>query len=103
MVQNFIAGGAAVNQLCRSVDADLRVYEMYLDTPTGDFVAGPAMSDDECARAIAYGMMAVEPGIDALAVGEMGIANTTTRSSIRLPSIICMAPSSTTAANGSTR
>jgi nicotinate-nucleotide--dimethylbenzimidazole phosphoribosyltransferase len=77
MVQNFIAGGAAVNQLCRVVDADLRVYEMNLDTPTGDIVDGPAMSDQECARAIAYGMMAVEPGIDALAVGEMGIANTT--------------------------
>jgi nicotinate-nucleotide--dimethylbenzimidazole phosphoribosyltransferase len=77
MVQNFIAGGAAVNQLCRVVDADLRVYEMNLDTPTGDIVDGPAMSEEECARAIAYGMMAVEPGIDALAVGEMGIANTT--------------------------
>ncbi|HTV44812.1 MAG TPA: nicotinate-nucleotide--dimethylbenzimidazole phosphoribosyltransferase [Stellaceae bacterium] len=77
MVQNFIAGGAAVNQLCRLVDADLRVYEMNLDTPTGDIVEGPAMSEEECARAIAYGMMAVEPGIDALAVGEMGIGNTT--------------------------
>jgi len=77
MVQNFIAGGAAVNQLCRTIDADLRVYEMNLDTPTGDIVDGPAMSEEECARAIAYGMMAVEPGIDALAVGEMGIANTT--------------------------
>src|SRR5216683_5794553 len=31
MVQNFIAGGAAVNQLCKVVDADLRVYEMALD------------------------------------------------------------------------
>src|SRR2546426_10287791 len=77
MVQNFIAGGAAVNQLCRAVDADLRVYEMNLDTPTADIVEAPAMSEEECARAIAYGMMAVEPGIDALAVGEMGIANTT--------------------------
>src|SRR5207253_8857693 len=77
MVQNFIAGGAAVNQLCRTVDADLRVYEMNLETPTGDIVDGPAMSEEECARAIAYGMMAVEPGIDALAIGEMGIANTT--------------------------
>ena len=77
MVQNFIAGGAAVNQLCRAVDADLRVYEMNLDTPTGDIVDHPAMSEEECARAIAYGMMAVEPGIDALAIGEMGIANTT--------------------------
>ena len=77
MVQNFVAGGAAVNQLCRVVDADLRVYEMNLDTPTADFVEGPAMSDEECAKAMAYGMMAVEPGIDALAVGEMGIGNTT--------------------------
>ena len=77
MVQNFIAGGAAVNQLCRVVDADLRVYEMNLDTPTGDIVVEPAMSEEECAKAIAYGMMAVEPGIDVLAIGEMGIGNTT--------------------------
>jgi nicotinate-nucleotide--dimethylbenzimidazole phosphoribosyltransferase len=77
MVQNFVAGGAAVNQLCRIVDADLRVYEMNLDAPTGDIVLGPAMSQEECAKAMAYGMMAVEPGIDALALGEMGIGNTT--------------------------
>ena len=84
MVQNFIAGGAAVNQLCRSVDADLRVYEMSLDQPTADIVEAPAMSGAECARAIAYGMMAVEPGIDALAVGEMGIANTTVAAALCL-------------------
>jgi nicotinate-nucleotide--dimethylbenzimidazole phosphoribosyltransferase len=77
MVQNFIAGGAAVNQLCRVFDAGLKVYEMNLDTPTGDIVVEPAMSEEECANAMAYGMMAVEPGIDALALGEMGIANTT--------------------------
>jgi nicotinate-nucleotide--dimethylbenzimidazole phosphoribosyltransferase len=84
MVQNFIAGGAAVNQLCRAVDADLRVYEMNLDEPTDDIVDGPAMSEEECARAIAYGMMAVEPGIDALALGEMGIANTTVAAALCL-------------------
>ena len=77
MVKNFIDGGAAVNQLCRAVDADLRVYEMALEEPTEDFTLAPAMSEEECAMAIAYGMMAVEPGIDLLAVGEMGIANTT--------------------------
>jgi nicotinate-nucleotide--dimethylbenzimidazole phosphoribosyltransferase len=77
MVQNFIAGGAAVNQLCRAFDAGLQVYEMNLDTPTGDIVVEPAMSEEECAKAMAYGMMAVEPGIDALALGEMGIGNTT--------------------------
>jgi nicotinate-nucleotide--dimethylbenzimidazole phosphoribosyltransferase len=77
MVQNFIHGGAAVNQLCEAVDADLRVYEMAIEEPTADFTAGPAMSDEDCAMAMAYGMMAVEPGIDLLALGEMGIANTT--------------------------
>ena len=77
MVQNFIAGGAAVNQLCRVFEAGLKVYEMNLDTPTGDIVIEPAMSEEECAKAIAYGMMAVEPDIDALALGEMGIGNTT--------------------------
>jgi nicotinate-nucleotide--dimethylbenzimidazole phosphoribosyltransferase len=77
MVQNFIAGGAAVNQLCRVVDAGLQVYEMNLATPTGDIVVEPAMTEEECAKAMAYGMMAVEPGIDALALGEMGIGNTT--------------------------
>src|SRR5438128_2043428 len=77
MVQNFVAGGAAVNQLCRVFDGGLKVYEMNLDRPTGDIVVEPAMSEEECARAIAYGMMAVEPGIDALALGEMGIGNTT--------------------------
>ena len=82
MVQNFIAGGAAVNQLCRIVDADLRVYEMNLDQPTGDIAAGPAMSEEECAKAMAYGMMSVEPGIDALAVGEMGIGNTTSAAAL---------------------
>lgn len=82
MVQNFIAGGAAVNQLCRAADADLRVYEMDLDRPTADFTLGPAMDEADCAKAMAYGMMAVEPGIDLLCLGEMGIANTTSASAL---------------------
>ena len=62
MVQNFVAGGAAVNQLCRVLDADLRVYELALDQPTADFTEAAAMTEEECARAMAYGMMAVETG-----------------------------------------
>jgi nicotinate-nucleotide--dimethylbenzimidazole phosphoribosyltransferase len=77
MVANFVNGGAAVNQLCQAVDADLRVYEMALDQPTRDFTDAPAMEEEDCAKAIAYGMMAVEPGLDVMALGEMGIANTT--------------------------
>ena len=82
MVQNFIAGGAAVNQLCRVFDVGLKVYEMNLDRPTADIVVEPAMSEEECAKAMAYGMMAVEPGIDTLALGEMGIGNTTTAAAL---------------------
>ncbi len=82
MVKNFVDGGAAVNQLCRAVDADLRVYEMALEEPTEDFTQEPAMSEEECAMALAYGMMAVEPGIDLLAVGEMGIGNTTSAAAL---------------------
>ena len=82
MVKNFTAGGAAVNQLCKTVDADLRVYEMALDNPTADFTKDAAMTEEECARAMAYGMMAVEPMIDVLALGEMGIANTTSAAAL---------------------
>jgi nicotinate-nucleotide--dimethylbenzimidazole phosphoribosyltransferase len=35
------------------------------------------MDEARCARAMAYGMMVVEPGLDLLCLGEMGIGNTT--------------------------
>ena len=82
MVLNFQAGGAAVNQLVGDLDGDLMVYEMALDQPTEDFTQQPAMSEEECAQAMSYGMMAVEPGVDLLMLGEMGIANTTSAAAI---------------------
>jgi nicotinate-nucleotide--dimethylbenzimidazole phosphoribosyltransferase len=82
MVANFQGGGAAVNQLCLQQDADLRVYEMALDHPTGDFTQLAALSEEECARAMAYGMMAVEDQVDILCLGEMGIANTTSAAAL---------------------
>lgn len=82
MVANFQAGGAAVNQLCLVHDADLRVYEMALEQPTADFTVKPAMSAAECATAMAYGMMAVEDGIDILCLGEMGIGNSTSAAAL---------------------
>jgi nicotinate-nucleotide--dimethylbenzimidazole phosphoribosyltransferase len=84
MVQNFIKGGAAVNQLTAQIDGDLRVYEMDLQRPTADFTQGPAMDEARCARAIAYGMMAVEQGIDVLCLGEMGIGNSTSAAALCL-------------------
>lgn len=82
MVRNFIDGGAAVNQLCALMEAELRVYELALDEPTADFTEAPAMSEEDCVRAMAYGMMAVEEGFDVYALGEMGIANTTSAAAI---------------------
>ncbi len=84
MVRNFVAGGAAVNQLTAQIDGDLRVYEMDLEHPTADFTQGPAMDEDRCARAMAYGMMAVEPGVDILCLGEMGIGNSTSAAALCL-------------------
>ena len=84
MVQNFIAGGAAINQLAGAIDGDLRVYEMDLDQPIADFTQGPAMDEARTRRAMAYGMMAAEPGIDVLCLGEMGIGNTTAAAALCL-------------------
>lgn len=84
MVANFTAGGAAVNQICGVVDAELRVYELDLDSPTNDFTTGPAMEEEECARAMAYGMMAVDGNLHLLCLGEMGIANTTSAAALCL-------------------
>lgn len=77
MVQNFQAGGAAINQLSQVAGAELKVYELDLDSPTADFSREPAMTEDACCRAFAYGMLAAEPGVDLLCLGEMGIANST--------------------------
>jgi nicotinate-nucleotide--dimethylbenzimidazole phosphoribosyltransferase len=84
MVANFQGGGAAVNQICGVVDAELRVYELDLDHPTGDFTTGPAMTEEECCRAMAYGMMAVDANLHLLSLGEMGIGNTTAGSALCL-------------------
>lgn len=84
MMQTFLDGKAAINQLAALQEADLRVYEMALEQPTADFTQGPALSEADCARAMAYGMMAVEGGFDVLALGEMGIGNTTAAAALSL-------------------
>lgn len=82
MVANFEAGGAAINQLARSVGARLDVHALELDRPTTDFTRGPAMSETEFLEAIARGWDAVDPAGDLLVVGEMGIGNTTAAAAV---------------------
>ncbi len=98
MVENFLAGGAAVSVLARQHGLALTVVDCGVakpiaerDTPPGaprllvrkvapgtaDASVGPAMTADQCSQAIANGMEVVRglPG-NALLLGEMGIANT---------------------------
>jgi nicotinate-nucleotide--dimethylbenzimidazole phosphoribosyltransferase len=81
MVANFRAGGAAINQLCRAAAAELAVVPLDLDRPTQDFCTGPAMSEAECVDALNRGIEAV-PDVDLLALGEMGIGNTTSAAAL---------------------
>ena len=77
MVANFQHGGAAINQLANACGARLDVHALDLDTPTADFTTAPAMTEDEVVAALKTGWDAVDGGADLLAVGEMGIGNTT--------------------------
>lgn len=82
MVANFKAGGAAINQLCKTFGATLQVHPLDLDRPTTDFTTGPAMSESEVCQAISAGWRAVDPQADLLVTGEMGIGNTTSAAAI---------------------
>jgi nicotinate-nucleotide--dimethylbenzimidazole phosphoribosyltransferase len=77
MVANFEAGGAAINQLCRTAGAELGVLALDLERPTADFCTAPAMTEAECLDALNRGVSGVVSDLDLLAIGEMGIANTT--------------------------
>jgi nicotinate-nucleotide--dimethylbenzimidazole phosphoribosyltransferase len=77
MVANFEHGGAAINQIAKAANAELRVVGIEIDRPTGDFSTAPAMGSDEFLNAVNIGCRSVPPDTDLLAVGEMGIGNTT--------------------------
>jgi nicotinate-nucleotide--dimethylbenzimidazole phosphoribosyltransferase len=77
MVANFQSDGAAVNQICKTFDLGLKVFELALDVPTGDITQEAALSEKDCAATMAYGMEAIANGCDLLCIGEMGIGNTT--------------------------
>ena len=102
MVQNFLHGGAGINVLCESANIELRIVDAgcagpaFADHPlllhrriasgTANMAHGPAMSPDDCARAVLTGMeltaQAAREGIRCLSTGEMGIGNTTPSSAL---------------------
>ncbi len=82
MVDNFAAGGAAVNQICIANDLGLKIFDLALDIPTGDITEEAALDERSCAATMAFGMEAVAGGTDLLCIGEMGIGNTTIAAAI---------------------
>ena len=82
MLENFAAGGAAINQICATYDLGLKVFELALDHPTPDITVEPAFDEAGCAATFAFGMEAIAGGADLLCLGEMGIGNTTVAAAI---------------------
>jgi len=82
MLDNFAAGGAAVSQICATLGLGFKVFDLALDVPTNDIVEGPAMDEKACVATMAFGMESIAGGADLLALGDMGIGNTTVATAI---------------------
>jgi nicotinate-nucleotide--dimethylbenzimidazole phosphoribosyltransferase len=101
MVLNFLARGAAINVLARLHGVEMNVVDVGVDADfdgvdgllhrkvrrgTRNMLREPAMSEDELVQALTVGMElatdAKAKGYDLLAVGEMGIGNTTAASAM---------------------
>jgi nicotinate-nucleotide--dimethylbenzimidazole phosphoribosyltransferase len=99
MVLNFLSGGAAINVLARLNQVDVHVVDVGVDADLSrhagllqhkvrrgsrNMLREPAMTEDELAAALSAGFALAEEAfaerIDLLAVGEMGIGNTTAAS-----------------------
>jgi nicotinate-nucleotide--dimethylbenzimidazole phosphoribosyltransferase len=105
MVLNFLSGGAAINALARgcgfdvfAVDAgvagtfppDCGVLDLKVGQGTRNMLKEPAMTEAELQLALARGgnlaASAADAGYDLVAVGDMGIGNTTTAAVLLLAS-----------------
>jgi nicotinate-nucleotide--dimethylbenzimidazole phosphoribosyltransferase len=101
MVLNFARGGAAINVLARHAGAEVKVVdigvasdmrwpECVLDRKimkgSRNMAVGPAMSREEATEAVLAGAElateSIAAGTSALAIGDMGIGNTTAASAI---------------------
>lgn len=97
---NFARGGGVVNAFARRLPADVWVIDVGIacdyDEPrirrqvvrrgTGNMASGPAMTRQECVRAIETGILTAQDlagdGVRLAIAGEMGIGNTTTASAV---------------------
>jgi nicotinate-nucleotide--dimethylbenzimidazole phosphoribosyltransferase len=100
MLDNFASGGAAISVLARGVGAELVVVDAGVIEPTGhggirdarmgagtaNAAAGPAMSREQASEAVRRGRHLAHEltstGFSIVAMGDMGIGNTTSASAI---------------------
>jgi nicotinate-nucleotide--dimethylbenzimidazole phosphoribosyltransferase len=83
MLANFAGGGAAVSVLARLADAEVRVVDVGVGRPTANIAVGPAMSRAAAESFVADGIaLARELDAGIVALGEMGIANSTVASAL---------------------
>lgn len=99
MLQNFAAGGAAINALCEAASIDLQVVDMGINGEpveriidrrvapgTANLANQPAMTQSQYAQSVEAGrqlaIAAAADDINLLAIGEMGIANTTSAAAL---------------------
>jgi nicotinate-nucleotide--dimethylbenzimidazole phosphoribosyltransferase len=86
MLANFEGGGAAVCVLARLAGAALRVFDLGVGEGTDDMTVGPAMSPERARACLEEGRRAAAhlatDGFGIVALGEMGIGNTTSASAI---------------------
>jgi len=71
-VEALKTGTAPLSAIAAQVGANIRVFELAVDSPTPDISAGPAMSEKECVATMAYGFEALEGEPDLLAIGVIG-------------------------------
>lgn len=118
MVLNFLAGGAAINALAAAADAHIilvdagvvgdlpdhpALHRLGIRRGSGNIAHEPAMRPHEAQTALLAGAdivaeTYVQRGLDLLALGEMGIANTTPAAA--LTSAFTSAPPSETVGRG---
>jgi nicotinate-nucleotide--dimethylbenzimidazole phosphoribosyltransferase len=98
MLANFEGGGAAVCVLARIAGASLRVIDAGVGRPTGNIAEGPAMSRAEAVQWMEQGIAVADDlardGVGVVAMGEMGIGNTTAAAAL-CAALLDVAPGAT--------
>ncbi len=111
MVENMLAGGAAISVLAKQAQAELILIDAGVADDlsphpnllikktkkgTANLAQGPAMSSTDCLAALQEGLALAatskQEGVDILAIGEMGIGNSTPAAALYC-SLLGLAPS----------